>query len=143
MTHVRQAMMQPATPITYSTSGIPTRTAGTTSAGARRKVGISCGGKMYRRGSVQAPLVPQDRLLMLRKPVFRPDQPYDCKGIFTGCFYPTGPAGECDQLSIFYTSVNHLPISWDQAYTRGCEGLSLITSADGGQTCACLLSALY
>jgi beta-fructofuranosidase len=67
--------------------------------------------------------------------VFVPDQPYDCKGIFTGCFHPAGPAGEKGDLSVFYTSVKHLPISWDIPYTRGCEGLAMATSKDGGKTC--------
>jgi beta-fructofuranosidase len=67
--------------------------------------------------------------------VFVPDQAYDNEGVFTGCFFPTGPLGEPDQLSIFYSSVNHLPISWDQPYTRGCEGLAMATSKDGGKTC--------
>lgn len=74
-------------------------------------------------------------MLTSQEPVLLPDQPCDKDGIFTGCFFPTGPHGEEDQLSVFYTSVCHLPISWDQPYTRGCEGLALATSSDGGETC--------
>ncbi|ORX38175.1 glycosyl hydrolase [Kockovaella imperatae] len=68
------------------------------------------------------------------EPVLSPDQGYDQKGIFTGCFHPSGPDGETDTLSVFYTNVNHLPIAWDQPYTRGCEGVAMATSVDGGKT---------
>lgn len=56
-------------------------------------------------------------------PVLTPTEPYDCKGIFTGCVVPTG-----DTLTCFYTSVSHLPISHEMNYTRGSETLSV---ADG------------
>jgi beta-fructofuranosidase len=38
-------------------------------------------------------------------------------------------------LSIFYTSATHLPIHWSRPHTRGAEGVSVITSSDGGKTC--------
>ena len=67
--------------------------------------------------------------------MFVPDQPYDQKGIFTGCLHPTSPAGDPNGLSIFYTSVPHIPIHWTTPHVRGQEGVALATSNDGGKTC--------
>ncbi|BEJ14235.1 hypothetical protein CspHIS471_0400020 [Cutaneotrichosporon sp. HIS471] len=66
-------------------------------------------------------------------PAIQPDQDYDQEGIFTGCFWPTGLRGE-DQLSVFYTNVDALPLHWTLPYTRGCEGLAVAVSSDRGQT---------
>ncbi|KAH7140441.1 glycosyl hydrolase [Dactylonectria estremocensis] len=68
------------------------------------------------------------------EPVLKPDRPYDSKGIFTGCFYPTGLKGENGQLSIFYSSIQKLPIHWTLPYSRDCAGLAAASSTDGGQT---------
>ncbi|KAJ1325969.1 beta-fructofuranosidase [Microdochium nivale] len=62
------------------------------------------------------------------------DQPYDKDGIFTGCLHPTGPHGQHDQLTVFYTSVCSLPLHWTLEHTRDSEGLSMATSSDGGRT---------
>ncbi|KAI6778011.1 uncharacterized protein J7T54_007408 [Emericellopsis cladophorae] len=60
--------------------------------------------------------------------------PYDDKGVFTGCFWPTGPRGEKDQLTVVYSSIVQLPIHWTIPYSRDCAGLAMATSRDGGQT---------
>ncbi|KXJ90109.1 glycosyl hydrolase [Microdochium bolleyi] len=67
-------------------------------------------------------------------PIIDRDQTYDKDGIFTGCLHPTGPRGEHDQLTVFYTSVCHLPLHWTLDHTRDSEGLSMATSSDGGRT---------
>ncbi|KAH7028994.1 glycosyl hydrolase [Microdochium trichocladiopsis] len=67
-------------------------------------------------------------------PIIDRDQPYDKDGIFTGCLHPTGPRGEQGQLTVFYTSVCHLPLHWTLEHTRNSEGLSMATSTDGGRT---------
>lgn len=67
-------------------------------------------------------------------PVLQPSLPYDKEGIFTGCFWPTGPNGEKDQLTVIYSSIQHLPIHWTIPYTRDCAGLALATSSDGGRS---------
>lgn len=76
------------------------------------------------------------------QPVFRPDQPYDKEGIFTGCFHPgpvvksdIKPSDVKDQVAIFYTSVPKLPIHWTREHGRGQEGVACAVSNDGGQTC--------
>ncbi|CAK9785266.1 Arabinanase/levansucrase/invertase [Cutaneotrichosporon oleaginosum] len=66
-------------------------------------------------------------------PVIAPDTAYDKEGVFTGCFWPAGPKGE-DGLTVVYTNVCAVPIHYDKPYTRGCEGLALATSEDGGVT---------
>lgn len=64
-----------------------------------------------------------------------PDKPYDQLGVFTGCMTDLNLKGERDgTLTCFYTSVNHLPISWDIDYTYGSETLSVATSQDAGRT---------
>ncbi|OJD11866.1 hypothetical protein AJ78_07453 [Emergomyces pasteurianus Ep9510] len=68
------------------------------------------------------------------EPLLKPDAFYDKKGIFTGCFHPTGIHGEPDQLTVFYTSVCHLPVHWSISNMRGAEGLSVATSKNGGST---------
>jgi len=68
------------------------------------------------------------------KPVLQPGSTYDKEGIFTGCFWPTGPSGEKDQLTIFYTSVCKLPMHWTLPYTRGMEGLAAAVSKDAGKS---------
>lgn len=68
------------------------------------------------------------------EPVLKPDRPYDDQGIFTGCFYPAGTRGEKNQLSVFYSSAQKLPIHWTLPYSRHCAGLAAATSMDGGQT---------
>lgn len=70
------------------------------------------------------------------KPSLRPDQPYDDKGVFTGCFYPGGPKGKKggNLLTVVYSSITALPIHWTIPYTRNCAGLALATSGDGGRT---------
>ncbi|GMK59594.1 hypothetical protein CspeluHIS016_0802000 [Cutaneotrichosporon spelunceum] len=65
-------------------------------------------------------------------PALKADTEYDKEGVFTGCFWPTGPKGE-DALTVFYTNVWEAP-HFTKPYTRGCEGLALATSADGGKT---------
>lgn len=67
-------------------------------------------------------------------PALAPDSPYDKEGVFTGCLVPNGPQGEENQMTVFYTSVNNLPIHWTMPYVRGCEGLSAAVSKDGGST---------
>jgi beta-fructofuranosidase len=68
------------------------------------------------------------------KPVLKPDTEYDKKGVYTGCFHPAGTHGEQDKLTVFYTSVCHLPVHWSISNVRGAEGLSAAISNDGGVT---------
>ncbi|KAK2043083.1 Arabinanase/levansucrase/invertase [Colletotrichum somersetense] len=68
------------------------------------------------------------------KPVLEPSQPYDQRGVFTGCFNPTGPGIQPGQLTVFYTSACHLPIHWSLPNTRNSEGPSMATSRDAGRT---------
>ncbi|KAJ4172633.1 hypothetical protein NW754_002835 [Fusarium falciforme] len=68
------------------------------------------------------------------QPVLEPSESYDDKGIFTGCFYPTGLRGEKGQLTVVYSSITNLPIHWTLPYTRDCAGLAVATSDDGGKT---------
>lgn len=70
----------------------------------------------------------------ITKPALAPDMSYDKEGVFTGCFTPSGPLGEKGQMTLFYTSVCHLPLHWSIPYVRGCEGLSAAVSRDGGKT---------
>lgn len=67
-------------------------------------------------------------------PAIVPSMPYDKEGIFTGCFWPTGPHGEKGQLTVIYSSVQHLPIHWTIPYTRDCAGLAIAASSDGGRS---------
>ncbi|KAI3579312.1 glycosyl hydrolase, partial [Fusarium oxysporum f. sp. albedinis] len=69
-----------------------------------------------------------------QNPVLEPSEPYDDKGIFTGCLHPTGLQGEEGQLTVIYSSITNLPIHWTLPYTRNCAGLSVATSTDGGKT---------
>jgi len=52
---------------------------------------------------------------------------------------PTGVDGG-PGLSIFYTCATHLPIHWSKPHTQGAEGVSVITSNDGGKNCEFLLA---
>ncbi|KAH8705317.1 glycosyl hydrolase [Talaromyces proteolyticus] len=68
-------------------------------------------------------------------PCLVPSAPYDCKGIFTGCFQPTNLHGQQDgTLTYFYTSVNKLPIHYTLPYSTGSESLSVALSHDAGRT---------
>ncbi|KAK7425780.1 hypothetical protein QQZ08_007756 [Neonectria magnoliae] len=69
-----------------------------------------------------------------KTPALEPSFPYDKLGIFTGCMYSTGPRAEKDQLTVIYSSIEHLPIHWTLPYVRNCAGLALATSRDGGCT---------
>lgn len=71
---------------------------------------------------------------MSDSPALRPDMEYDQKGVFTGCFYPSGLQGGKDQLTVFYTSVCHLPVHWSIVNVRGAEGIAAAVSNDGGKT---------
>jgi beta-fructofuranosidase len=68
------------------------------------------------------------------QPALEPSTSYDEKGIFTGCFYPSGLHGETGQLTVFYSSIRNLPIHWTIPYTRNCAGLAVATSDDAGRT---------
>ncbi|KAI5456849.1 glycosyl hydrolase [Mariannaea sp. PMI_226] len=68
------------------------------------------------------------------EPVLEPSMAYDKDGIFTGCLYPTGPNGEQDQVTIFYSSVCNLPLNWAKPYRRDCTGLACAVSKDMGKT---------
>ncbi|KAK7222520.1 hypothetical protein V2G26_010523 [Clonostachys chloroleuca] len=67
-------------------------------------------------------------------PALSPDKVYDKEGVFTGCFIPSGPHGEDGMITLFYTSVCHLPIHWSIPYIRGSESLAAAVSKDGGAT---------
>ncbi|PVH93635.1 glycoside hydrolase family 32 protein [Periconia macrospinosa] len=68
------------------------------------------------------------------EPVLQPSMPYDKEGIFTGCLYPSGVLGEQNQLTIVYSSICYLPISWTKPYRRNCAGLAAAVSKDAGRT---------
>ncbi|KAK3081797.1 hypothetical protein LTS18_002558 [Coniosporium uncinatum] len=68
------------------------------------------------------------------RPALKQDTDYDKDGVFTGCFHPTGPAGEDGKLTVFYTSVAHLPFHWTIPYPRNAAGLAVAVSEDGGKT---------
>ncbi|GLB37766.1 putative glycosyl hydrolase 32 family protein [Lyophyllum shimeji] len=64
-----------------------------------------------------------------------PNGTYDHLGIFSGTAQPVGLDGKRDgNLTVFYTSVQHLPTGWNRPYIPGTESQSLATSSDGGLT---------
>ncbi|KAJ5281034.1 glycosyl hydrolase [Penicillium angulare] len=63
------------------------------------------------------------------QPILSPDNAYDSKGVFTGCFVQ----GHNETLNYIYTSVSSLPIHHTIAYRNGCETLSIATSSDRGR----------
>lgn len=67
-------------------------------------------------------------------PALSPVDPYDKEGAFTGCFLPQGVNGGSEEMSVIYSSINYLPIHWTIPYVRGCEGVAIATSKDGGAT---------
>lgn len=73
------------------------------------------------------------------EPSLQRDQPYDHKGVFTGCWVPTAAEARRrveapEEVTVFYTSVSRLPIHYTKEYHRGCESLSMAASTDGGRT---------
>lgn len=73
-----------------------------------------------------------------KTPSLERDTSYDCAGVFTGCWGPTGSVEEQhekearpEELAVFYTSVSRVPIHYAAEYHVGSETLSLATSADG------------
>lgn len=64
------------------------------------------------------------------EPVLSPENSYDAKGVFTGCFVK----GKDNSLNYIYTSVSSLPIHHTIPHHRGCETLSIATSSDQGMT---------
>ncbi|KAI5358798.1 putative glycoside hydrolase, family 32, glycosyl hydrolase family 32 [Septoria linicola] len=62
------------------------------------------------------------------KPSLSPDQPYDNKGVFTGCLINARD----NSLTYAYTSVNQLPIHHTLEHVRGSESLALAKSFDSG-----------
>lgn len=68
-------------------------------------------------------------------PALRPDQPYDAEGVFTGCWIPQADDDKTAPLALAYSSVKQLPFHWSTPpYPRNAAGLSIATSADGGNT---------
>ena len=66
------------------------------------------------------------------EPALVPDQPYDCEGVFTGCWMPTEATQE---LTVVYSSIKQLPFHWSTApYPRNAAGLAKASSRDGGST---------
>ncbi|KAE8383258.1 glycosyl hydrolase [Aspergillus bertholletiae] len=63
-------------------------------------------------------------------PVLSPENRYDSKGVFTGCFFRV----QDGTLNYIYTSVSALPIHHTIPHQRGCETLSIATSSDKGRT---------
>lgn len=60
---------------------------------------------------------------------------YNGLGIFSGTAQPVNLQGKQDgTLTVFYTSVSHLPTSWSIPYQNGTETQSIAVSADGGKT---------
>lgn len=64
------------------------------------------------------------------RPILSPDNTYDSKGVFTGCFVKT----QDQTLNYIYTSVSSLPIHHTIPHQRGCETLSIVSSSDNGKT---------
>ncbi|KAE8132033.1 glycosyl hydrolase [Aspergillus pseudotamarii] len=67
---------------------------------------------------------------VIKQPVLLPENDYDSKGVFTGCFVK----GQDESLNYIYTSVSALPIHYTLDHPRGCETLSVATSSDMGKT---------
>ncbi|KAJ5358604.1 glycosyl hydrolase [Penicillium cataractarum] len=63
------------------------------------------------------------------QPVLLPDENYDSKGVFTGCFLKA----QDGTLNYIYTSVSALPIHYTIPHQRGSETLSIATSSDQGK----------
>ncbi|CAI7671230.1 unnamed protein product [Penicillium manginii] len=63
-------------------------------------------------------------------PILSPDNRYDSKGVFTGCFVKAADG----TLNYIYTSVSSLPIHHTIPHQTGCETLSIATSSDHGKT---------
>jgi beta-fructofuranosidase len=64
------------------------------------------------------------------QPVLSPNDRYDRKGAFTGCFVKA----QDGTLNYIYTSVSALPIHYTIPHLRGSESLSIATSSDRGRT---------
>ncbi|KAJ5304266.1 uncharacterized protein N7443_003926 [Penicillium atrosanguineum] len=64
------------------------------------------------------------------QPILQPNNSYDSKGVFTGCFVKLKDGS----LNYIYTSVSALPIHHTLPHQRGCETLSIATSFDHGDT---------
>ena len=64
------------------------------------------------------------------RPSLSPDQPYDEKGVFTGCLINARDGS----LTYAYTSVSALPIHNTLPHQHGSESLSLARSFDHGKT---------
>ncbi|CEO58548.1 hypothetical protein PMG11_03262 [Penicillium brasilianum] len=64
------------------------------------------------------------------QPALSPDEVYDSKGVFTGCFFKA----QDGTLNYIYTSVSALPIHYTIPHQRGSETLSIATSSDQGRT---------
>jgi beta-fructofuranosidase len=64
------------------------------------------------------------------QPIISPDNTYDSKGVFTGCFVKAADG----TLNYIYTSVSSLPIHHTIPHQTGCETLSIATSSDQGRT---------
>lgn len=64
------------------------------------------------------------------QPILSPDNGYDSKGVFTGCFAKAADG----TLNYIYTSVSSLPIHHTILHQTGCETLSIATSSDQGRT---------
>jgi beta-fructofuranosidase len=64
-----------------------------------------------------------------------PDEPYDCDGVFTGCWIPAAAEGfDKTVLTVAYSSVRKLPFHWSMpSYPRDAAGLSIAVSRDGGR----------
>ncbi|KAK4034543.1 beta-fructofuranosidase, cell wall isozyme [Parachaetomium inaequale] len=65
-------------------------------------------------------------------PSLTPTATQDPCGVFTGCLSPE--TLEPGSLTVFYTSVSHLPIHHSLPYKGGAEVLHIATSLDSGRT---------
>lgn len=68
------------------------------------------------------------------EPALVPDQEYDQKGVFTGCWIPT--VGSTDKtLRVVYSSVKQLPFHWSAPpYPRDAAGIAMAVSYDNGNS---------
>lgn len=69
------------------------------------------------------------------EPSIKPSALQDSCGVFTGCTWPTNPAGVDDgTITSLYTSAQRSPIHWSLPYVEGSELIRMATSTDNGHT---------
>lgn len=77
------------------------------------------------------------------RPAMEPTETMDVCGVFTGCLLQKDDSGNTAKneasegvstATAFYTSAQHLPITYKEPYLRGSERLHIATSTDNGRS---------